>query len=79
MNGVLESTISPRVDGWDALGEKMDLKGKIRTIRSEADYKAVLARIEEIFNAKPGTPDGEELDRLVTLVERYEMRGEESG
>ena len=47
---------------------------KPKPIRNEADYKATLARIEEIFNAKLGSPEGDELDLLVTLVELYEEK-----
>ncbi|MFH0997185.1 MAG: hypothetical protein V1844_17065 [Pseudomonadota bacterium] len=47
---------------------------KPKLIRNEADYKAALARIEDIFSAKPGTPEGDELDLLVTLVELYEEK-----
>lgn len=45
---------------------------KAKLIKNEADYEAALARIGTIFDAKPGTPDGDELDLLVTLVELYE-------
>ena len=47
---------------------------KPKLIRNEADHKAALARIEDIFSAKPGTPEGDELDLLVTLVELYEEK-----
>ena len=47
---------------------------KPKLIRNEADYKAALARIEDIFSAKTGTPEGDELDLLVTLVELYEEK-----
>jgi len=43
-----------------------------RVIKTEAQYEATLARIEEIFDAVPGTPQGDELDLLVLLVETYE-------
>ena len=46
----------------------------IRPIRTEEDYQAALARIDEIFHAEPGTPDGDELDVLADLVELYEMK-----
>ncbi|MEZ8192601.1 hypothetical protein [Vibrio sp. 1F279] len=40
---------------------------------SESDYKAVLKRIESLFDvAEPGTPEGDELEKLVTWVEGYE-------
>ncbi|MEZ8855289.1 MULTISPECIES: hypothetical protein [Vibrio] len=40
---------------------------------SESDYKAVLKRIESLFDvAEPGTPEGDELEKLVIWVEGYE-------
>jgi len=48
----------------------MDIK-PIRTLR---DYKTTLAEIERLFDAKPGTPDGDRLDVLATLVEAYEQQ-----
>jgi HTH-type transcriptional regulator/antitoxin HigA len=47
---------------------------KPKLVKNEADYKTTLARIEEIFNAKLGSPEGDELDLLVTLVELYEEK-----
>lgn len=44
----------------------------IKPIKSEADYRAVMAEIERLFDAEPGTPDGDALDVLTVLVERYE-------
>lgn len=41
----------------------------IRPIRTEADYEAALAEIERLFDAAPGTPEGDYLDVLTTLVE----------
>ena len=38
----------------------------------EKQYRRNLARIEEIFDAKPGTKEFSELDYLSYLVERYE-------
>lgn len=46
----------------------------IRPIRTEEDHRAALARIEALWGADPGTPDGDELDILVDLVEHYEDR-----
>jgi HTH-type transcriptional regulator/antitoxin HigA len=45
---------------------------EIRPIRSEADYEAAIAEIERLWNAEPGSDDGDKLDILATLVERYE-------
>ncbi|MFH0727146.1 MAG: ImmA/IrrE family metallo-endopeptidase [Pseudomonadota bacterium] len=47
---------------------------KPKLIKTEADYEAALARTEEIFNAKPGSPEGDELELLITLVELYEEK-----
>jgi HTH-type transcriptional regulator/antitoxin HigA len=45
---------------------------KPKVIKSEAEYDAALRRIDKIFDAKPGTPRGDELELLATLVELYE-------
>jgi len=42
---------------------------------SESDYKTALKRIESLFDvAEPGTPEGDELERLAALVEEYEKK-----
>lgn len=46
----------------------------IRPIKTEKDYSTSLNRIEELWGAKKDTPQGDELDLLVTLVESYEMK-----
>lgn len=46
----------------------------IRPIKTEQDYNSTLSRIQELWDAKKDTPEGDELDLLVTLVESYEMR-----
>jgi len=43
-------------------------------ITTEAEYIAVMARIDKIFDAEAGTPEGVELDMLATLVEQYEAK-----
>jgi HTH-type transcriptional regulator / antitoxin HigA len=47
---------------------------KPKLIKTEADYQEALGRIEAIFDAKPNTPEGDELELLVTLVEYYEEK-----
>ena len=46
----------------------------IKPIKTEADYTAALAEIEQLFDAEPGTADADRLEVLVTLVEAYEAR-----
>lgn len=46
----------------------------IKPIKTETDYQNVLAEIERLFDAQPGTPDGDRLEVLVTLVEAYEAQ-----
>ena len=47
---------------------------EVKPIRTEADYAAALARIEELMDAEQGSPEGDELDVLADLVEAYESR-----
>jgi HTH-type transcriptional regulator/antitoxin HigA len=44
----------------------------VRPVRTERDYEVALERIGQIMTARPGTPEGDELDVLSTLVEAYE-------
>jgi hypothetical protein len=45
---------------------------EIKPIRREMDYDAALRRIEALWGAAEGTPEGDELNILVTLAEAYE-------
>lgn len=47
---------------------------EIKPIRTEEDYRATLEEIESLMTAEAGTPEGERLDVLVTLVETYERK-----
>lgn len=44
----------------------------IKPIRNERDYDAALAAIDLLMGAEPNTPEGDDLEVLVTLVEAYE-------
>ena len=46
----------------------------IRPIKKAADYEATLREIEGLMSAEAGSPDGDRLDVLVTLVEAYERK-----
>jgi len=47
---------------------------KIKPIRTKADHRAALKEIEALMPARAGTPEGERLDVLVTLVEAWERK-----
>jgi HTH-type transcriptional regulator/antitoxin HigA len=47
---------------------------KPKIIKTDSEYQATLARIEKIFDARPGTPKGDELELLLLLVETYEEK-----
>lgn len=46
---------------------------EIRPIKTEKDYDLALGRVNALFEAKPNTNEGDELDILVTLIEKYEQ------
>lgn len=45
---------------------------KISPIRNEKDYQNALIRLEDIFEAKKNTEQGDELEILSILIDRYE-------
>ena len=47
---------------------------QIQPIHTEDDYQKALDRIEEIFDATPGTKEGDELEILGILVDEYERK-----
>src|SRR5437660_5099008 len=46
----------------------------IRPIRTEADYRAALKEVESLWDAEPGTLEGDQVEVLSTLIEAYEER-----
>jgi HTH-type transcriptional regulator/antitoxin HigA len=47
---------------------------ELKPIRTKADYKGALAEVERLSGAKSGTPKGDRLDVLATLIDAYETR-----
>ncbi|MEN2435991.1 helix-turn-helix domain-containing protein [Weeksellaceae bacterium A-14] len=45
---------------------------KLKPIKTENDYNQALERLEQIFDSKPGTKEGDELEILGILIENYE-------
>ena len=48
------------------------LSTELKPIRSEADYEAALAEVERLWGSPLGTPEGDRLDVLATLIDAYE-------
>ncbi len=47
---------------------------ELKPIKTEADYRAALKRLEEIFDANLGTPESDELEILGLMVDDYENK-----
>ena len=48
------------------------MSNELKPIRAETDYEAALAEVERLWGAKSGTPEGDRLDVLATLIDAYE-------
>lgn len=48
------------------------MKAEVKPIRSERDYEAALVEVERLWGTKSGTPAGDRLDVLATLIDAYE-------
>jgi antitoxin component HigA of HigAB toxin-antitoxin module len=46
----------------------------LKPIKTRADYAAAIAEMKRLWGAKSGTPQGDRLDILATLVDTYEAR-----
>lgn len=44
----------------------------LHPIKTKKDYQLALARLEDIFDAEPGSVEGDELEILGMLIESYE-------
>ncbi len=46
----------------------------IKPIKTEQDYFFALKRIDELWGAAADTPEGDEFDLLITLIEAWEIK-----
>ncbi len=46
----------------------------IKPLKTEADYKDALKRLELIFDAAIGTPESDEADILGLMIDEYEKK-----
>ena len=47
---------------------------ELKPIRTEADYQVALIEVERLWGAESGTPNGDRLDVLATLIDVYEAK-----
>ncbi len=47
---------------------------EIKPIKTKKDYAAALKEVERLFEAKPGTADGDRLEVLTALISIYEEK-----
>lgn len=50
------------------------MAANLKPIRSEADYDEALAEVDILWGAMAGTPEGDRLDILATLIDAYEAK-----
>jgi HTH-type transcriptional regulator/antitoxin HigA len=50
------------------------MTNQLTPIQTEADYDAALAEAERLWGAESGTPTGDRLDALATLIDAYEAQ-----
>lgn len=43
-------------------------------IKTKADYDAAMEQLEELWYAKPGTPEADQLEVLGILMDQYEAQ-----
>lgn len=44
----------------------------IKPIKTKKDYQSALNRLEKIFDVKPGSKEGDEMEILLILIDNYE-------
>ena len=52
--------------------DQQEFDMSIKPIKTQKDYKAALQRLEMIFDATPGSAQGDELEILSILIDNYE-------
>lgn len=47
---------------------------KLKLIKTEQEYRTALKRLDEIFDAKIGTPESDQADIIGLLIDEYEKK-----
>ncbi len=50
------------------------MESDLKTITTEADHTRAMVEVERLWGSMSGTPEGDRLDALVTLIEVYEKK-----
>src|ERR1700758_2428778 len=50
------------------------MAAEVNPIRTKRDHETALKEVERLWGAKAGTPDGDRLDVLATLIDAYETQ-----
>jgi HTH-type transcriptional regulator / antitoxin HigA len=50
------------------------MTAELKPIRSDADHEAAMGEVARLWGAKSGTPEGDRLDVLATLIDAYEAK-----
>jgi HTH-type transcriptional regulator/antitoxin HigA len=50
------------------------MTNELKPIQTEADYDTALAEVERLWGAGVGSPEGDQLDALATLIDAYEAQ-----
>jgi HTH-type transcriptional regulator/antitoxin HigA len=45
---------------------------KLKILKTEAEYKKALDRLDTLFDAKPNSAEGDEFELLALLIDKYE-------
>lgn len=50
------------------------MSGELKPIHTDADHEAAMEEMARLWGARSGTPEGDRLDVLATLIDAYEAR-----
>ena len=53
---------------------QMRYKMNLKILKTEVEHNIALKRLDEIFDAEPNTPEGDEFELLALLIDNYETK-----
>jgi len=70
----MHKIIKNTTDEIKLIESNADINKNRFSIKTKQDYDNALSKIDNLMDAKPNTPQMEELEVLTTLVEAYEAK-----